>query len=837
MKKFTIIFASLLIIFVGRLYSQTWQEVSSGTSYILYGLSFPPNQNNIGYACGMQYTNDSPGVVIKTEDGGETWSTILPVSGEIPGLEAVCFTSPNIGFAAGWDGYFIKTTDGGDTWTEETVGSDIWYYSNIVFWDENNGVVSANTNFDGSVVFVTEDGGTTWTTVTGFSQVIIRIAYASENVLFATGNAGQILKSVDGGLSWASVYQVTGITFGVNFANANFGIVGGEDGEVFSTTNGGSSWVNGLSTGYHNFYAAKAFIGDSAFIGGTDVDLYRTLNSGQNWAINYNGTGSSTLYQIVSTPNKTMIACGSQGKILRRQGPLNAAFSANQTMVCEGNSVNFIDESSAATSWSWTFEGGTPATSTNQNPSVMYSTEGTYDVSLTVSDGQGSYSTSTKTNYIIVITAPGQANMPSGENELCSGLTYEYSTNQVVYASSYDWAVTPSEAGSFNGNGTTVDFTASDSWSGDFTINVRAWNFCDYGAWSDDFMGTINMSPAEFDFMGGGEMCDGGPGLEITLSGSETGVDYEIFNNDVSTGIIISGTGEPLSFGLFSEPGTYSVTAFTDYCSTIMIGDAWIVVNYIPAQLSMPSGETEVCNDGENEYTTTNAQSTDIVIWALSPENAGTINSNGMTATITWDITFEGTASLSVLAENTCGTGPVSDALEITVATTPTPEINGTTLVCKNQEETYSTSENSGNTYSWEVIGGTITGGEGTPEIVVMWGDVPGTGVLVVNESLATGCLAVDTLTVTIDDCTGINGFSQKESVSIYPNPATDFVYIMSQERIINVSVHNSEGKVVISTEVNNAEIKLNTSSLSSGIYYIQVKTKQETTGKKIFIR
>lgn len=42
------------------------------------------------------------------------------------------------------------------------------------------------------------------------------------------------------------------------------------------------------------------------------------------------------------------------------------------------------------TGWSWEFEGGTPATSTEQNPSVVYNTPGTYKVKLTASNTYGS---------------------------------------------------------------------------------------------------------------------------------------------------------------------------------------------------------------------------------------------------------------------------------------------------------------------------------------------------------------------------------------------------------------------------------------------------------------
>lgn len=82
-------------------------------------------------------------------------------------------------------------------------------------------------------------------------------------------------------------------------------------------------------------------------------------------------------------------------------GP-SAVFSADKTSICAGETVVFADKSaSAPTSWKWTFTGGTPATSTQQNPSVTYSTSGTYDVKLVVSNTQGTDSI-VQTKYITV---------------------------------------------------------------------------------------------------------------------------------------------------------------------------------------------------------------------------------------------------------------------------------------------------------------------------------------------------------------------------------------------------------------------------------------------------
>ena len=81
-------------------------------------------------------------------------------------------------------------------------------------------------------------------------------------------------------------------------------------------------------------------------------------------------------------------------------------FNADQTNVPLGTTVNFTDLSTnMPTEWSWSFSGGVPATSTDQNPSIQYNTLGTYPVSLTVTNAEGS-DDETKTGYITVTPVP-----------------------------------------------------------------------------------------------------------------------------------------------------------------------------------------------------------------------------------------------------------------------------------------------------------------------------------------------------------------------------------------------------------------------------------------------
>lgn len=86
--------------------------------------------------------------------------------------------------------------------------------------------------------------------------------------------------------------------------------------------------------------------------------------------------------------------------------PPVADFTATNLNITTGSTTDFLDLSSNnPTSWLWSFPGGTPSSSTSQNPAgISYSAVGCYDVTLIVSNAGGS-DTVTKTCYINV-TAP-----------------------------------------------------------------------------------------------------------------------------------------------------------------------------------------------------------------------------------------------------------------------------------------------------------------------------------------------------------------------------------------------------------------------------------------------
>jgi gliding motility-associated-like protein len=84
-----------------------------------------------------------------------------------------------------------------------------------------------------------------------------------------------------------------------------------------------------------------------------------------------------------------------------------AGFYANITEACQGECIDFTDISAnTPTAWDWTFEGGIPQYSTDQNPAqICYPDTGCFDVILIVSNFSGSDTLEFK-NYICILPKP-----------------------------------------------------------------------------------------------------------------------------------------------------------------------------------------------------------------------------------------------------------------------------------------------------------------------------------------------------------------------------------------------------------------------------------------------
>ena len=117
------------------------------------------------------------------------------------------------------------------------------------------------------------------------------------------------------------------------------------------------------------------------------------------------------------------------------------SFYASSTVVAVGSSISFTDASfGAIASWSWSFEGGTPSTSTAQNPTgISYLTAGTYDVTLVITDAEGLSDTLTKQDYIYVAEA---YNMSNTTVTTCDALFYDSGGPDGNYGNNLNYTMT-----------------------------------------------------------------------------------------------------------------------------------------------------------------------------------------------------------------------------------------------------------------------------------------------------------------------------------------------------------------------------------------------------------
>lgn len=170
--------------------------------------------------------------------------------------------------------------------------------------------------------------------------------------------------------------------------------------------------------GYNAESSTGTFGIDNVVVAGTfgdaeNVNNYMDYSSctymfTQDQVTRMRGAVESTVAQRSSLwINSNLAATGTDGGTYTNCVP-TTDFYADDYMICPGANITFtpnlLNLSVGATpNYSWSFPGGTPATSTSASPSVVYSTPGVYNVTLTVgSSGVTGTNTVTKTNFIYV---------------------------------------------------------------------------------------------------------------------------------------------------------------------------------------------------------------------------------------------------------------------------------------------------------------------------------------------------------------------------------------------------------------------------------------------------
>jgi PKD repeat protein len=158
-----------------------------------------------------------------------------------------------------------------------------------------------------------------------------------------------------------------------------------------------------------------------------------------------------------------------------------ADFSYSPTEIYPGTAVTFTDRSAGVpTSWSWTFQDGTPASATSQSPSsVTFATPGTKSVTLTASNSTPPQSAVTK-GVVVLPPAPQIAgiSVSPANPSVCQPVTLTATgvTGQPTLA--YSWGVKDSGNAAVPGSSSTgtLNWTTTGLPAGTYTATVTVTN-------------------------------------------------------------------------------------------------------------------------------------------------------------------------------------------------------------------------------------------------------------------------------------------------------------------------------------------------------------------------
>jgi photosystem II stability/assembly factor-like uncharacterized protein len=397
------------------------------------------------------YFGYGAGFVIKTTDGGASWTqissgsgeslndmdrfasgdlivvgdngTVLTGTGATPWIlherfttshvRAVQVIGPQEVVAVDEAARVYRSADGGATWTAAATtpagleGEDLHFTTLLDGWVTGFGL-------SGAALFHTTDGGATWTPVPDAMGAYVAVDLEGTNG-WAANVSGRYYRTVDDGATWTegdlpgSPLQIRDM----DFFDENIGYAVGWWGYAVRSDDAGATWqVLPTPNGDDQLTDIYLLGPDELWVSTNAGVAYYSANGGQNWAVlDIGSTGFGNFSTIVATPEGDAWTAGFQGYIEHFTGPppppLNQPPAASFEFVTTGLAVAFTDTSSdpdgTVVAWLWDFGDGT--TSAEQHPAHVYQGADTYIVGLTVTDDDGD--TDTAGRFIVVQPGPG----------------------------------------------------------------------------------------------------------------------------------------------------------------------------------------------------------------------------------------------------------------------------------------------------------------------------------------------------------------------------------------------------------------------------------------------
>ncbi len=439
----------------------------------------------------------------------------------------------------------------------------------------------------------------------------------------------------------------------------------------------------------------------------------------------------------------------------------------------------------------------------------------------------------------------GKATTPTGVTDLClNSPDTQYSINSTPNATSYQWNISPSNAGTVSGTDTIATINWSDNFSGVAKISATPIATCGQGIESDILTVSITKRPNKPNKpTGNSNICNNNSSTNTYTTSTINGAtSYQWYISPTESGTITgTNTSAVVNFSdNYSGLTNISVIASNSCGSSDISENLTVTIKTKPQKPNTPTGSPKICkNEITSNYFTSRVSNATSYQWTLTPTEAGTISGTDTSATISWAENFTGSAKTSLVSINSCGSSISSDSFVTLInkkpakANTPTGE---TSLNINPQSKIYSSVEIDNTTsYVWSInpeIAGSLANNEN--KVSVDWSDTfSGTIKIAVFAKNDCGVgTTSDSLTVTISTRTNIKE-TEKSKFTIYPNPSSGEINVKTDySEIFKIDVISTNGIVVYSSTMQNNH-KLN---LSKGNYIIRIKNNIYSFTKKILI-
>jgi len=210
------------------------------------------------------------------------------------------------------------------------------------------------------------------------------------------------------------------------------------------------------------------------------------------------------------------------------------------------------------------------------------------------------------------------------------------------------------EGGEYSGNGVADgSFDPTLAGVGTHTISYAYTN--EFGC-SDTAFAVITVNPdAVVDLGANQEFCDG----DSVVIDAGTGYTY------------LWNTGETTQTITVKETGTFSVEVTNEFGCTAT-DEVSTEKLPLPGESTVTGGPTSIDTylAATSAFTASEGTDVDDYIWAIEPTTAGSISGNGTAATVTWNASFAGQATITVKTANGCGESAVSAGYNVQVFST-----------------------------------------------------------------------------------------------------------------------------------------------------------------------